>query len=297
MYDTVERIKSWIKNDDGWYYCPDEDRSIKISDDVKIGNRVTIGDGTTIDASVIIDDMVTIGKCVSIHKGVKIGYCTKINDLIKIYDNANISNGVTIDNWVEIGANTNIGAKTIINKDIYIGARVNIGHDVIINNSVTIGDNVEIGNNVIIGEHVTIRNGAKIGNNIILNAGFSLGAGITTLDLAQYFRDLWKLRGETVIFTKWVTKERMSPNFDDGMPIHYPIGKVIEMDGCKADDQQCGAGLHVLEYGHRPEWYGLCGVDHKYMPIDVEVSTDDILFGGLPSMTGKYRVRKLKVLN
>ena len=137
----------------------------------------------------------------------------------------------------------------------------------------------------------------KLGDWVTLGNRVKLGNWVTSLELAQQFRDLWKLHGETVIFTKWVTKDRMSPNFDGGTPLKYEIGEVVEVFDCKADDQQCAEGLHVLDRGHRPEWYGLCNADHDYIPLDVEVNTDDFLFGGLPTMTGKYRVRKLKVLN
>lgn len=89
----------------------------------------------------------------------------------------------------------------------------------------------------------------------------------------------------------------MSLNFDGGTPIYYEVGKRIEIADCKANDQQCAPGLHVLDRGHRPEWYGLCSANHDYISIDVEVNTNDFLFGNLPTMTGKYRMRGLTPLN
>lgn len=144
---------------------------------------------------------------------------------------------------------------------------------------------VKLGNEVTLGDWVTLGNGVTLGNEV------------TSEQLAQQFRDMWKMRGETVTLTKWLTKERMSPNFDGGTPLLYEVGKRITVDDAIASDQQCAEGLHVLERGHRPEWYGLCSADHDLISIDVEVKTDDILFGGLPTMTGKYRVRSLIPLN
>jgi hypothetical protein len=87
----------------------------------------------------------------------------------------------------------------------------------------------------------------------------------------------------------------MSPNFDGGTPLKYEKGKIV-IAGGDVNDQQCAEGLHVVRYGLRPEWCGLCGADHDLMALDVEVNSKDILFAGLPGNDCKLRVRKLRVL-
>jgi hypothetical protein len=137
------------------------------------------------------------------------------------------------------------------------------------------------------------------GNHVTLGNGVKLGNGVTSADLATMFCGLWLERGESVVLSKWVTRGRMSPNFDGGTPIKYEKGAHLEEAAAVASDQQCAPGLHVLEHGHRPEWYGLCDASHtdrELVSIDVRVKTADILFGGLPTMTGKIRVRALDVL-
>jgi len=121
-----------------------------------------------------------------------------------------------------------------------------------------------------------------------------LGNRVTSEELNQYFRSLYTHPQQ---FVKWVTVEHISPNFDEGTLLHYPIRAVIECPEALISDQQCGVGLHVLRLGYRPEWVGLCAADHKYIPILVEVAPEDICFAGLPTMDVKLRVRKLKVLN
>jgi hypothetical protein len=103
---------------------------------------------------------------------------------------------------------------------------------------------------------------------------------------------MWKARGERVVFTKWLRPDRTSPGWGS-RPLVYPVGQRVEVPDAVASDQQCAAGIHVLERGHRPEWYGLCSPDETgdLIAVDFEVETDDILFGGLPGMTGKIRVR------
>jgi len=100
-----------------------------------------------------------------------------------------------------------------------------------------------------------------------------------------------------LIATKWVTAERKSCNFDGGEILEYKKDAVIEEEKAVISDQQCGVGLHVLPYGHRPEWYGLCEAGHDYIPLTVEVQPADICFAGVPGVYGKMRVRKLKVID
>jgi len=88
----------------------------------------------------------------------------------------------------------------------------------------------------------------------------------------------------------------MSPNFDGGTAVEYPDGAVVEADDAIQSDQQCAAGLHVLQFGHRPEWYGLCPASHDLIPLIVRVASEDILFAGVATMCGKLRVRKLTVV-
>ena len=100
-----------------------------------------------------------------------------------------------------------------------------------------------------------------------------------------------------IVFTKWVTEERMSPNFDGGVPIPYPVGTVVECPEAQVSDQQCGVGLHVLRFGYRPEWAGLCPTDHSFIPLKVSVMPEDICFAGMPGNDTKIRVRKLTVMD
>lgn len=86
-----------------------------------------------------------------------------------------------------------------------------------------------------------------------------------------------------------------SPGWGYATPIKYEFGATIEADG-KADDQQCGPGLHVFRLGERPEWHGLCEANHDLIAVKVRVKSEDILFAGLPTMDAKLRVRRLEVL-
>ncbi|MFZ5559332.1 MAG: hypothetical protein ACOZAL_00885, partial [Patescibacteria group bacterium] len=138
----------------------------------------------------------------------------------------------------------------------------------------------------------------KLGDWVQLGNGVQLGDKLTDKKIAQCFLDEWK-QFKTILFTKWVTKERMSPNFDGGTCIEYKKGEIIK---CNADPditKQCAEGLHILRLGHRPEWYGLCKPNHNLIPLTVQVNSEDIVFGGFleTSMFGKIRVKKLKVLD
>ena len=151
------------------------------------------------------------------------------------------------------------------------GNRVKLGNDV------TLGDRVKLGDRVTLGDRV------KLGNDVTSE---SLNAAIKAIYCLEPYH----------IFTKWVTLERLSPNFDGGTPIRYDRGNVIEEPDAIICDQQCAIGLHVLKRGHRPEWAGLCGANHALIPLDVKVASEDICFAGLPTMDMKLRVKKLEVL-
>jgi len=126
-----------------------------------------------------------------------------------------------------------------------------------------------------------------------LGNGVRLGNGVTSATLNQTFRQMYQGRQ---IFTKWVTADRQSPNFDGGTVIRYPVGAVIECAEAVVSDQQCGPGLHVFRRGYRPEWAGLCDPEHEYIAIDVAVQCpEDLCFAGLPGNDAKLRVRKLTV--
>ena len=128
----------------------------------------------------------------------------------------------------------------------------------------------------------------KLGNGVIL------GNGVTSAGLNQIF-----ISNLPPIFEawKWVTRDRMSPNFDGGNPIEYSKGAIIKEPAATVSDQQCDVGLHVLRSGYRPEWAGLCGADHELICLRVEIHREDVCFGGLPTMDNKLRVKRLKVLD
>jgi hypothetical protein len=138
------------------------------------------------------------------------------------------------------------------------------------------------------GWHVAPNNyRVKLGNWV------TLGDGVTSLALAGQYRAAIVT---PVRYWKWVTPNRMSPNFDGGTPIQYDNGATVDAAG-DANDQQCGPGLHVLRIPYRPEWVGLCSAGHNYIPLTVEVQPGDYLFAGLPTMDAKLRVRRLTVLD
>jgi hypothetical protein len=162
---------------------------------------------------------------------------------------------------------------------------------------VKLGDGVKLGNGVTLGDWVTLGDGVKLGNGVTLGDWVTLGDGVTSIQLNLDAIKTWKLLGSKHIFYKWVTKTRMSPNFDGGTPVKYEKGKTISVKDAEVSDQQCAPGLHVLRYGYRPEWCGLCDAKHNLICLRVEVQSNDILFGGLPTMDAKLRVRRLKVLD
>ena len=135
------------------------------------------------------------------------------------------------------------------------------------------------------------------GNRVKLGDGVNLGDGVTSESLNEALRLAYSHIAAEHIFTKWVTSERKSPNFDGGILIEYNKGAVIEEPEAKVSDRQCAVGLHVLRYGYRPEWIGLCGADHELIPLRVWVKSEDIMFAGLPTMDAKIRVRRLEVID
>jgi len=178
--------------------------------------------------------------------------------------------------------------------DVTLGDYVKLGKGVILGDYVTLGDSVILGKGVKLGDDVTLGDYVKLGD------GVTLGDNVTSSELNEMFRNCYKELNKEHIFTKWVTKNRMSPNFDGGTPIKYDVNATIECPDAKISDQQCDIGLHVFRFGYRPEWSGLCSAEHtlkELMPIRVKVLSEDICFAGLPSCDEKLRVRKLVVLD
>jgi hypothetical protein len=173
---------------------------------------------------------------------------------------------------------------------IKIGVYAKIGDSAKIGASATIGDYATIGANAKIGDY------AKIGASATIGDYATIGDEVDSFDLNLIFINYYKNIGSQ-IYWKWVTADRMSPNFDGGTPISYNKGDVIEVPESEINDQQCSVGLHVLRPPYRPEWIGLCGLNHNLICLRVEVQPEDICYGGLPGADTKIRVRKLKVLD
>src|SRR3990167_7185482 len=133
------------------------------------------------------------------------------------------------------------------------------------------GNRVNLGNGVSLGDRVSLGDGVNLGDWVSLGNGVSLGDGVTSEQLNLDAVGLYN-RQSSWLLTKWVTKERMSPNFDGGVPLHYSLGSVVEAgSNAVVSDRQCAPGLHVMRYGQRPEWWGLCDANHDLIKIDVEV--------------------------
>jgi len=171
------------------------------------------------------------------------------------------------------------------------------GNGVKLGNWVTLGNGVKLGNWVTLGNGVTLGDGVTLGNGVTLGDNVKLGNGVTSLQLNEDAIQSYRELGKKHIFWKWVTQDRMSPNFDGGTPIKYDIGGVVKEPAAVVSDQQCAVGLHVLRPGYRPEYCGLCDANHSLICLRVEVESEDICFAGLPTMDAKLRVRKLKVLD
>jgi len=194
--------------------------------------------------------------------------------------------------YIKLEPECKIGHGTIFGNYCKIGCYCTLGDFCRIYDYSELGNYCYLGDGCVLGQH------CKLGDNIQLDSYCKLKADTTSEQLAEIFRNMWRKCGEKIIFTKWVTKDRKSPMPPhDIPPLDYSVGKVICVEDAKKSDQQCAKGLHVFEYGHRPEWYGYYSANHTLIPIDVEVETKDILFGGLPFQRGKIRVRKLKVLS
>jgi len=176
------------------------------------------------------------------------------------------------------------------------GNGVRLGDRVTLGDGVTLGDWVTLGNGVRLGDRVTLGNAVRLGDGATLGDAVRLGDGATSMDLNQQACLAYAQLGSVHKFTKWVRPDRTSPNFDGGTPLRYEVGAKVEVPDVVRSDQQCAPGLHVLLYGHRPEWYGLCEADHDLLALTVEVAAEDILFAGVATMIGKVRVRALTVL-
>ena len=201
-----------------------------------------------------------------------------------------------IDGWykdAETGLRVTLGNRVTLSDYVTLGDLVTLGNRVTLGDGATLGNGVKLGDGVTLGNLVTLGDGVKLGNLVKLGDGVKLGDHVTSLALAAQIRAT--LHG-TIRLTKWVTRDRKSPNFDGGTVIDYPVGAVIRDEGV-ADDHQCGPGLHVMRHGYRPEWAGLCDPGHDYMAIDVDVEAEDVLFAGLPGNDAKWRVKELRVVS
>ncbi len=267
----------------GWRRLPNG-TSIKLGTGVTIGSQVTLGDG------VIIGDEAAIGNKFKIGRGVKIGNMVTISDSVRIGKVTSVGDWVTIGKLSTVGESVTIGDLVNIADSVKVGQSVKIADRVSIGKQATIGRWVQLGKNVILGDKVVL------GDLVRLHDGTMLPKGVTSDSLNRDSIAAYAALGKVHKFTKWVTKDRMSPIFDGGTPLHYPPGAIVEATDAVVSDQQCAPGLHVLEHSHRPEWYGLCGTDHDLIPITVEVASEDICFAGVATMRGKLRVRRLRVL-
>jgi carbonic anhydrase/acetyltransferase-like protein (isoleucine patch superfamily) len=211
---------------------------------------------------------------------IKLGAWATIGAEAKIGAEATISDGATIGAWATISDGATIGAGAKIGADAKIGDRAKIG------DWATIGDRAKIG------DWATISDGATIG------ADAKIGDRATSADLNDQFKKILQQQfGDKFIAYKWVKPNRLSPNFDGGTPIQYLPDTIVEEPNTELSDCQCAPGLHVLRFGYRPEWIGLCNLNHDLIPLRVEVMTDDVVFAGLPGADFKLRVKKLKVLD
>ena len=136
----------------------------------------------------------------------------------------------------------------------------------------------------------------KLGDYVKLDDYVKLGDDVTSLQLAELYRQTYRDLAPEHIFCKWLTRNRMSLGWGASSPIKYEVGAIVEAEG-EASDQKCAPGLHVFRVGERPEWHGLCEANHNLIAVRVRVKSEDILFAGLPTMDAKLRVRKLEVLD
>lgn len=127
----------------------------------------------------------------------------------------------------------------------------------------------------------------KLGDNV------ELGSNTSSTKLNKQFIASFP---EESIFWKWVSADRTSFLYSH-KKIVYTKGAIIEEKNGVASDKQCDVGLHVFRPPYRPEWVGLAKPNHNLICLRVKVKRKDILFGGLPTMDAKIRVRKLEVLD
>jgi len=280
----VGEINSW-PTIESWRVCPKTGNKIKLGDQVVFGNEVTLG------------DWVKLGDRVALGDGVKLNDEVILDDQVELDDQVQVGNGVILGYRTRVGKETKLSGLTKVGRETVVGVKATLGDGVMLGNWVNIGKEVTLGSWVKLGDNVTLGHQVKLGNQVVLGNWVRLSNGTTSTELNLAAIQAWKELRPSHIFSKWVTKDRMSPNFDGGETIKYEKGAIIEVDDAKISDQQCGPGLHVLRFGLRPQWFGLCPPNHDLIHLRVEVCSNDICFGGLPTMDSKLRVRKLRVLD
>lgn len=216
---------------------------------------------------------------------------------VKIIRGWPLNNGWHVDpmtgNSVKLGEDVTLGDSLIFGNFVTLGnfaklgKNVKLGNYVKLRDFVTLDDSVTLGNCVILGDGVTLGKNVTLSDYVTLGNFVALGDGETSNELNEKFCATYKEIAEAHIFSKWVTRDRTSPNFDGVTPLKYEVGATLTD----------AAGMHVLRRGYRPEWCGLCAANHDLMEIHVRVASEDILFAGLPSLDARLRVRKLVVLD
>jgi len=171
------------------------------------------------------------------------------------------------------------------------GKRIYLGDDC------TLGDGCKLGDGCTLGDYCTLGDDCTLGYGCTLGDCCKLGEHETSESLNRQFLALYATSAPAHVFTKIITRDRMSPNFDGGTPIEYPVGAVIECKDAVISDRQCAPGLHVFRRGLCHWWYGLGSPHDDLIAISVEVASEDICFAGTPGNDAKLRVRKLKVLS
>ena len=293
---SVSEMRSWECKEYGWHVSPSGDR-------VKLGERVTIGENVNVGDRVKLGERVTIGENVNVGNRVELGKESILGNWSNICDEVILCDNVSIGERVSVGKGSKLDNFVVVRYDSTIGERVYLGYSVVVGNGSKLGDWVKVGDNSILGDQsilgddVNLGKGSSLGDWSKLGNKVNLSKGSTSEALNKEFIDnLKKQFGDKMIVWKWVTKYRMSPNFDGGIPLKYEKGAIIEEPNAIISYRQCDVGLHVLRFGYRPEWVGLCEANHNFIKLDCEVMVEDICFGGLPTMDAKLRVKKLRVL-
>lgn len=73
-YDTVEAIRSWPVNSDGWHVEPITNRRIRLGLEVKIGDEVKLGNGVMLGNEVKLGYRVKLGNWVILGLEVNLGF-------------------------------------------------------------------------------------------------------------------------------------------------------------------------------------------------------------------------------